>query len=103
MNHAYGWDFKTAADEVRKVLGIGSGENSHFPANVVPITKPEVSKTQPYAESLWAAANNNDAYVVSHPYCLFYRDLVRSGKTPTDTQSTNFMRFQTICYAEGAA
>jgi phage/plasmid primase-like uncharacterized protein len=69
LNHVYGWDFQTAADEVRKVLGIGPGDNSHFPANVISITKPEVSKTQPYAESLWATANNNDAYVVSHPYC----------------------------------
>ena len=38
-----------------------------------------------------------------HRYCLKYRDLVRSGETPTDTQSLKFLRFQTICYAEGIA
>jgi phage/plasmid primase-like uncharacterized protein len=70
LNHIYGWDFKTAADEVRKVLGIGPGENAHFPANVISITKPEISKTQLYAENLWAAANKHDAHVAGHPYCV---------------------------------
>tara|TARA_R110002072_G_scaffold302405_2_gene485187 strand:- start:1597 stop:2406 length:810 start_codon:yes stop_codon:yes gene_type:complete len=69
LSHIYGWDFKTAADEVRKVLGIGTGENPRFSANVISITKPQVSKTQLYAERLWKAANTDDEYVAGHPYC----------------------------------
>ena len=70
LNHVYGWGFKATADEVRKVLGIGRGDNPHFPANVIAITKPKVSKTQSYAMSLWAAAKDDDNYVASHPYCV---------------------------------
>ena len=69
LNHVHGWNFKTAAKEVRIVLGIGSAEEHRLPANVISITKPEASKTQPYAESLWKAANSDDGYVASHPYC----------------------------------
>jgi len=70
LNHVYGWDFKTTAKEVRKVLGIASEKTTLLPANVVPITKPKVSKTQLYAESLWKSANSDDGYVASHPYCV---------------------------------
>lgn len=70
LSHIFGWDFKTTATEVRKVLGIQSGHLTRFPANVIPITNPKVSKTQTYAKSLWAAANDEDKYVANHPYCV---------------------------------
>jgi hypothetical protein len=38
-----------------------------------------------------------------HRYCLKYRDLVRSGSTPTALQDLNFMSYQTICYEQGVA
>ena len=70
LNHLYGWDFKTAADAVRQVLGIEADKKRHLRDNVIPTTVPEVSKTLPYAKRLWAAANNNDDHVAEHPYCL---------------------------------
>jgi hypothetical protein len=38
-----------------------------------------------------------------HRYCLKYRDLYRSGGTPTPEQGEKFMLFQFVCYAEGVA
>ena len=70
LKHVHGWDFKAAATEIQKVLGMESNDLRQLPAKVIPIRKPEISKTQHYAESLWAAANNNDAYVAGHPYSL---------------------------------
>jgi len=70
LNHIYGWDFKTAAEEVSNVLGVESTSNVKLPDNVVPIPKSRVSNTQSYAESLWKTANSDDAYVAGHPYCI---------------------------------
>jgi hypothetical protein len=36
-------------------------------------------------------------------YCLRFRDLVRAGGTPSAEQEASFMRYQQICYSEGAA
>jgi hypothetical protein len=36
-------------------------------------------------------------------YCRRFRDLVRDGETPTAQQEEKFMRYQRICYSEGAA
>ena len=41
--------------------------------------------------------------VAIHRYCLRYRDLVRSGGTPTQKQDTCFMAGQRMCYATGVA
>lgn len=38
-----------------------------------------------------------------HNYCIKYRNLVRSGGTPTKEQSTRFVRYQCVCYGEGVA
>jgi putative DNA primase/helicase len=57
------------ANEVRKVLGIEPGEGLQPFAKVIPISKPETSKTQPYAAALWLAADADDGYVADHPYC----------------------------------
>jgi len=38
-----------------------------------------------------------------HRYCLKYRDIVRSGGTPTPEQDDNFFRFQWFCYQGGVA
>jgi hypothetical protein len=38
-----------------------------------------------------------------HRWCLKYRDLVRSGGTPTPEQDEKFLLFQKACYAEGVA
>ena len=70
LSHVHGWDFKTAASEVRKVLGIDAGERRQLPAKVIPIRKPEVSSTQLYAKRLWEAASSDDSYVADHPYCV---------------------------------
>jgi hypothetical protein len=38
-----------------------------------------------------------------HEWCLKYRDLVRSGVTPSAEQSRRFMLYQRVCYVEGIA
>lgn len=38
-----------------------------------------------------------------HRYCLKYRGLVRSGKTPNDDQTRRFLLFSRVTYAEGVA
>lgn len=38
-----------------------------------------------------------------HRYCLKYRDLVRSGGTPTEAQTEKFRAFSNVCYLEGVA
>ena len=72
LSHIYGWDFKTAANEVRRVLGVTSGDYVK-PERVKPqpvVRPPEVSKTQPYAMALWEGCNRDDAIVASHPYAI---------------------------------
>jgi hypothetical protein len=36
-------------------------------------------------------------------FCLRYRDLVRSGRTPTPEQDARFVRYSAVCYMTGAA
>lgn len=38
-----------------------------------------------------------------HRYCLKYRDLVRSGKTPATEQDRKFRAFSKVTYAKGVA
>ena len=42
LNHVHGWDFKTAAQEVRKVLGIEFGGMRKLPPKVMPISLPRI-------------------------------------------------------------
>ena len=38
-----------------------------------------------------------------HRYCLKYRDLVRSGKTPATEQDRKFHAFSKVIYAKGGS
>jgi hypothetical protein len=41
--------------------------------------------------------------VQMHRYCMKYRDLVRSGKTPATEQNRKFRAFSKVTYAKGVA
>tara|TARA_B110000503_G_scaffold140811_1_gene232674 strand:- start:603 stop:1394 length:792 start_codon:yes stop_codon:yes gene_type:complete len=70
LNHVHGWDFKTAANQVRRVLGIAPGKRNSIPSRSVHPPESKISKTQPYAEELWSAADSDDSRVTDHPYCV---------------------------------
>lgn len=68
LNHVCGWDFKHAANEVERVMGVDK-RNQKIPTSYLkPAPKP--AKTADYAKRLWEAANLDDSYVAAHPYAL---------------------------------
>jgi hypothetical protein len=50
-----------------------------------------------------APAFTREELQAMHRWCLKYRDLVRSGGTPTAKQDDQFLVFSRVCYAEGIA
>lgn len=68
LEHIYGWDFKAAAKEVRRVVGIDEGTPRSIQIPRSPKPEPKAS-TADYAKRLWNGSSDEQAYLASHPYC----------------------------------
>jgi phage/plasmid primase-like uncharacterized protein len=64
------WDFKTAADEVAKLLRVGASEPPPERPQRAPGAARPASRTMHHASAIWSLTDRSDAAVAAHPYAI---------------------------------